>query len=85
MMRLTQIGDISALADAHFEQIVAVDDALTRLESEDPQSAAMVRLRFFAGLSVDQAAAALGLSPRSAARLWTYSRAVLYRMLSETS
>ncbi len=41
-----------------------------------------VRLRFFAGLSVDDAASALGLSPRSAARLWTYARAILYRDLN---
>jgi DNA-directed RNA polymerase specialized sigma24 family protein len=51
------------------------------LEAEDPQAAAMVRLRFYAGLSVDQAAEALGISARTAARLWTYARAVLFRNL----
>jgi RNA polymerase sigma factor (TIGR02999 family) len=80
---LEGIGDVAALAGADSEQIVAVDGALTRLESEDPEAAAVVRLRFYAGLSVEQAAEALGLSPRTAARLWTYARAVLYRALSD--
>ena len=82
-LRLEEIGDVGALAAADSEKILAVDAALTRLESEDPEAAAVVRLRFFAGLSVDQAAEALGLSPRSAARLWAYARAMLYRELSE--
>ncbi len=81
---LTEVGDVAALA-ADPDQIVAVDEAVRRLEGEDPEAAAVVRLRFYAGLSVDQAAEALGLSPRTAARLWTYARAVLYRMLTEDS
>jgi DNA-directed RNA polymerase specialized sigma24 family protein len=75
------MGDVAALAEADSEQIVAVDDAVRRLEAEDPEAAAMVRLRFYAGLSVDQAAEALGISARTAARLWTYARAVLFRNL----
>lgn len=82
-LRLDEIGDLADLAAADSEQIVAVDAALARLEAEDPEAAAMVRLRFFAGLGVDQAAEALGISPRTAARVWTYARAVLYRELSQ--
>jgi len=82
-VRLEDIGDINALAAADSEQILAVDAALVRLETDDPEAAAVVRLRFFAGLSVDQAAEALGVSPRTAARLWGYARAVLYRELTE--
>lgn len=78
---LDQVRDLASLAGADSEQILAVDEALGRLESDDPEAAAIVRLRFFAGLSVDEAAAAMGLSPRSAARLWTYARAALYRDL----
>lgn len=81
----TEIGDVAALAVADSNQIVAVDAALARLEAEDPEAAAIVRLRFYAGLSVEQAAEALGHSPRTAARLWTYARAVLYRDLRENS
>src|SRR5438105_4367666 len=83
--RFTELGDVAALAGADPGQIVAVDAAVRRLETEDPEAAAVVRLRFYAGLSVDQAAEALGLSPRTAARLWTYARAALYRALSEGS
>lgn len=79
--KLADITDVAALSLADPEQIVAVDAALRRLESEDPESAAVVRLRFYAGLSVDQAAEALNISPRSAARLWTYARAVLFQGL----
>jgi len=84
-IELSDLGDVAALASAGAEEIVAVDEALGRLEGEDPQAAALVRLRFFAGLSVDEAAQSLGLSPRTAARLWTYARAVLYRDLSDST
>jgi DNA-directed RNA polymerase specialized sigma24 family protein len=73
----------TALAMADPEQIVAVDAAVRRLENEDPEAAAVVRLRFYAGLSVDQAAEAIGISARTAARLWSYGRATLYRELSD--
>jgi RNA polymerase sigma factor (TIGR02999 family) len=81
--RLTELGDATALIGADPQQIRAVDDAIARLEREDPEAAAVVRLRFYAGLTVDQAADALGISPRSAGRLWAYARAVLYRRLTE--
>jgi RNA polymerase sigma factor (TIGR02999 family) len=82
---LNELDDVAQLATASSEQIVAVDEAIVRLEGEDPQAAALVRLRFYAGLGVEEAAQALGLSPRTAARLWTYARAVLYRDLSDPS
>jgi RNA polymerase sigma factor (TIGR02999 family) len=82
-LRLEDIGDVGALTSADSEQILAVDAAFARLEADDPEAAAVVRLRFFAGLSVDQAAEALGISPRTAARLLGYARAVLYRELTE--
>jgi RNA polymerase sigma-70 factor (ECF subfamily) len=76
------LPDIAALASAGPEEILAVDRALARLEIEDPESAAIVKLRFFAGLSVEHAAEALGISPRSAARQWTFARARLHRLLT---
>ncbi|MEM1183740.1 MAG: ECF-type sigma factor [Planctomycetota bacterium] len=82
-VRIEDVGDVGALATADSEQILAVDAAFSRLEASDPEAAAVVRLRFYAGLSVDQAAGALGISPRSAARLWAYARAVMYRELAE--
>jgi RNA polymerase sigma-70 factor (ECF subfamily) len=76
------LPDVAALATSDPEQILAVDHALARLEIEDPESAAIVKLRFFAGLSVEHAAEALGISPRSAARQWTFARARLHRLLT---
>lgn len=81
--RFSELGDVAALASADSEQIVAVEAALTRLESEDPESAAVVRLRFYGGLSVEQTAQVLGISARTAARLWMYARAVMFRSLSD--
>lgn len=82
-VRLEDVDDIAALADANFDQIMAVDAAISRLESEDAEAATVVRLRFFAGLSVDEVAAALQTSPRSVARLWAYARAILFQSLSD--
>jgi RNA polymerase sigma factor (TIGR02999 family) len=76
-----ELADVAQLAAADSEQIVAVDEAFGRLERDDPEAAAVVRLRFYAGLSVDEAAQALGLSARTTARLWSYARAVLFRDL----
>lgn len=83
-LRLDEVADVVALASAGSDEILAVDEAIGRLGSEDPLAAALVRLRFYAGLSVDEAAEALGMSPRSAARLWVYARAALYRDLTES-
>lgn len=77
------LPDLASLANADPDTILAVDRALVRLEGSDAQAATLIRLRFFAGLSVDQAARVLGMSPRSAERLWTYARAVLHRFLTE--
>ena len=62
-------------------EILALDDAVRRLEQQSPDLAAVVRLRFFAGLSVDETAEALGISPRSVKRDWSYARAWLFRVL----
>jgi len=63
------------------DEILALDEAILRLEEEDPDAAGVVRLRFFAGLSGDQAAEALGISPRQADREWAYARAFLLKAL----
>jgi RNA polymerase sigma factor (TIGR02999 family) len=61
------------------EEILALDDAICRLEEQDPKAAEVVKLRFFAGLSVEETAEVLGVSPRSVKREWQYARAWLYR------
>jgi RNA polymerase sigma factor (TIGR02999 family) len=64
--------------------LLALDEALTRLAEHRPEIAQLVNLRYFAGLTVEQAAEALGISPRTAARNWTYARAWLLEALSDS-
>jgi RNA polymerase sigma factor (TIGR02999 family) len=64
--------------------LVALDAALTRLATEDPQAARLVELRHFAGLSVADAAEVLGIPPRTADRVWAFARAWLHRELAGT-
>jgi RNA polymerase sigma factor (TIGR02999 family) len=72
--------DASALvAPAADEGLLALDEALTRLATEDPLAADLVKLRYFAGLPVPQAAELLGVSPRKADFLWAFARAWLRR------
>jgi RNA polymerase sigma factor (TIGR02999 family) len=61
------------------EDLVALDEALDRFAAAEPQKAELVKLRYFAGLSIEEAAEALGISPATAKRHWTYSKAWLYR------
>jgi RNA polymerase sigma factor (TIGR02999 family) len=68
-----------AAASERSDEILAVDEALAGLAATDPQAAELVKLRYFAGLSIDEAARALNISPRSADRLWAYARAWLRR------
>ena len=63
-------------------QLLALDEALERFDQEDPQKARLVKLRFFAGLSIEEAAEALGISRATASRHWTYARAWLHDALS---
>jgi RNA polymerase sigma factor (TIGR02999 family) len=64
------------------ENLMAIDEALARLEQEDPLAAALVKLRFFAGLTLKQAAESLGVAQRTAERQWAYARAWLFNRLS---
>jgi RNA polymerase sigma factor (TIGR02999 family) len=64
------------------DDLEALDAALRRLEAADPLAARLVKLRFFAGLSMPEAAQALGVPLRTAERNWTYARAWLHRALA---
>ena len=59
------------------DELLALSDALDSFTARHPERAEVVKLRYFAGLTVDQAAAALGLSPSTADRHWAYARAWL--------
>ena len=73
-------ADLATTADT--DEVVAVDEALVGLAAADPQAAELVKLRYFAGLSIPEAAGVLDISPRSADRLWAYARAWLRRAIS---
>lgn len=68
---------VEIVACATPEEIVMIDDALARLAGEDARAAEVVKLRLFAGLSMEQAAEAIGISRATAYRQWTYTRAWL--------
>ena len=68
-------------APAAPDDLLALDEALAQLAGTDPQAAELVKLRYFAGLTVKQAAEALGMSPRSADFLWAFARAWLLRKI----
>jgi RNA polymerase sigma factor (TIGR02999 family) len=70
------------LAPMPAEDLLALDEALARLADRDPVKADLVKLRYFAGLTLDQAAAALGLSPSTADRYWAYARAWLHQEIT---
>jgi RNA polymerase sigma factor (TIGR02999 family) len=72
---------IEAALETPPEDLLAFDEALEQLARQDRTSAELVRLRFFAGLSVGEAAEALGISSRTADRYWAYARAWLYEEL----
>jgi RNA polymerase sigma factor (TIGR02999 family) len=76
-------ADLATLADP--ERLLAVDDALNRLAAESSEAAELVKLRVFAGMTVEEAAKALGVSRTSAFRHWTYARAWLRAELAGDS
>ena len=72
-----------AAPESRSDDLVALDEALSRLERHDPDAARLVKLRYFAGLSHQEAAEALGISRGTADRLWALARAWLYRRLTK--
>jgi RNA polymerase sigma factor (TIGR02999 family) len=64
--------------------LIALDEALTKLAQEDRTKTDLIKLRYFAGLSVEQAAAALGISSPTAKRYWRYARAWLFREIGSS-
>jgi RNA polymerase sigma factor (TIGR02999 family) len=76
--------DLAEVAlDSPGEDLLALDEALEKLGQEDPACAALVKLRFFAGLTQEESAQALGIARRTADRHWAYARAWLYHDLRE--
>ena|SRR5438105_2542659 len=73
------LDDLTFVLVAPPDELLAVNDALDKLAQEDPTTAELVKLRYFVGMPMQEAAAALDLSVRTAERLWTYARVWLKR------
>jgi RNA polymerase sigma factor (TIGR02999 family) len=71
------------VADAVSDELLALDEALAKLAAEEPVKAELVKLSYFAGLTLEQAADVLHLSPATAKRHWAYARAWLYQAIAE--
>jgi len=83
MQRQALDPDIAATPEPR-EDLLALDDALSRLEAEDPLKAKLVKLRYFIGLTLAEAAVALDLSERTAGRHWAFARAWLRRAVERS-
>lgn len=76
-----ELSSVDLAADYDVEQVLALDDVFQRLEQQDPRAASVVRLRFYAGLNVEETAKALEVSERTVKREWAFARAWLYTAL----
>jgi RNA polymerase sigma factor (TIGR02999 family) len=83
--RRVELLDADAVVPAEDEQVLLLDEALTRLAAARPQAAELVKLRFFAGLTLEEIAPLLALSPRSTRRLWVFARAWLRRDIERSN
>lgn len=76
------LDDAGLALEGPEEDVLALSEGLDQLGKTEPQTAELIKLRFFAGLSMEQAAETLGLAPRTAYRLWAFGRAWLFRFVS---
>ena len=72
-----ELGESDLATTTPDDRLLAIDEALDRLSADDPQAAELVKLRFFAGFSLTEAAEILGMSRTSAYEQWAYARAWL--------
>jgi RNA polymerase sigma factor (TIGR02999 family) len=80
--RRVALGEAACSGPEAAEELLSMNDALDQLAQEDPKKAELVKLRYFAGLSLQEAADALGISRATADRYWAYAKAWLYCALS---
>jgi len=78
-----ELRDVDLGVDVPSDDLLALDEALDRLEQRDPAAAHLIKLRYFAGLTMPQAAKAMRISLRTAERNWTYARTWLHREISK--
>ena len=71
------VNELEIASPAPDEQLIALDEALNRFARQEPQQAELVKLRYFVGMTIEEAASVLGISEATAKRWWTYARAWL--------
>jgi RNA polymerase sigma factor (TIGR02999 family) len=76
--RRINLDEAASLSESPFDDLLAIDDALKKLAAHEPVKAELVKLRFFAGMTIPEAAQVLGISHATAERYWTYARTWLY-------
>lgn len=81
-LRRVNLEDVDLASATDDETLLRVDEALTKFAAEDPMKAQLIKLRYFVGLSIPEAAEALGMSESTAKRAWAYARAWLYEELN---
>ncbi len=79
------VDDLEIASPGPDDQLLALNDALDRFAKLEPQQAELVKLRYFVGLKIEEAAEILGISKATAKRWWTYARAWLFHEISRTS
>ena len=82
-LQRVEFDEACCLAEDGAEQILLVNEALGKLAAESPEKAELVKLRYFAGMSVHEAADSLGISRATADRYWAYAKAFLYCALED--
>ncbi|MCA9140188.1 MAG: sigma-70 family RNA polymerase sigma factor, partial [Planctomycetales bacterium] len=78
-----ELYDFNFLQEPEPERLIALDNALKVLEEIDPRKGKIVNLRYFGGLSIEETAKALGLSPATVKRVWQFARTWLHREMAE--
>jgi RNA polymerase sigma factor (TIGR02999 family) len=82
-MKRVDFENMPGIFDSSPDDLLAVDEALTKLEDDDPEAAAVAKLRLFSGLTIDETASSLGVHRATAFRHWAYARAFLQLQLPE--
>ena len=80
-----ELHESALVLAAPADELLAVHEALDNLATKDSQAAELVKLRYFVGMTMEEASAAMGLAPRTAARLWTYAKAWLHREITRNA
>ncbi len=81
-LQQVELADVSVVVPKIHEDLIALDDALERLQTIDAEAVQLVHLRYFVGLSIPDAAKLMGIAPRTADRIWAFARAWLHQEIA---